>query len=458
VIDMAALLWLVMLGAAAAGDVATLSLRQAVGEALRRSPELAPARDAVADADLTMREAHSQFGLKLQPGFSTQTEAPGYVQHRYGVAVGKRLPTGTDLSLRVDATRYSDVRGRFDDAGYTFSVSQPLTNGFWRTTTLPLSQARDARDDAARGLDQRRQQLVVDVAAAFVNATRARRLVGAAEQAVARATRVREMMRARAGSGLATQLDVMRADLAVAQSEMALGEQQEAVASSDDRLRTLLGWPPGRAVVLADGALPIEDARGPAALDVGAAIARRLDVATLRAQVASRRMLERLAASPVPPVTVDVSYTRRGLLGQGVPGWNDLFGGWRVGLSSSHAMDRSTASIGAARRQSHTRAAERALAELESRVQTEIEASARQVTRAEAALAIARGALTIAERAAELAQLRHERGLATSVELLDAGAQRFTASAQLAAADADLQLARLRFTYVRGAIDPEEWQ
>src|SRR5206468_153308 len=121
---------------------------------------------------------------------------------------------------------------------------QPLLRGFGPATKADLVSARRGVDSSARSLEDARQQVVVDATAAYLNVLRQERLVDASEHALDRATKLNTMSEARARVGLATQLDVLRADLLTSQAESALTDQRAAREDALDELKLLLGRAP----------------------------------------------------------------------------------------------------------------------------------------------------------------------------------------------------------------------
>jgi outer membrane protein TolC len=340
------------------------------------------------------------------------------------------------------------------------AITQPLLRGLAAWQGDPLRAVTADVDRAHRARAAQRQDLVARAIELYLQAERQGRLAQVAIQARDRTQQFARMLRARTAAGLATELDVMRAELAHAEATLAVGQQQEALDLLQDRLRALMGRRDDRPLTLAPSRRdddPDVVFETPAALAL--ARAHRPELADARARVAFARQTAREARwQALPPLDLDVSYTRRGLAGNAAPGWTELFGGWRVGVSSSYGVDRDDDAIARERTRIGIRHAERDLAGAEERIEGEVRAAVRAVARAATSIELARAQAAIADRAARLAELRYERGLATSVELLDADAQRAHAAAALATAEIDRQLARLQLERAAGIVTPETWR
>jgi len=489
-----------------------LGLREAIAEALRNSPTLRPAADRVALADLGQRVAESRFGLKISPSVGAGLASMGPGQRGAGVEVSKRLTAGTDLRFSADLRRYGagglDVR----DAGYSFTISQPLLQAFGPVASAELRDAERAVVSSARTLENARQRLVLDVAAAFYAIVRQQRLVDAGERALERAAILRRTSEARTKVGLATRLDVLRAELLASQAEVHLATQREALAESVDRLKVLVGRPVEAPLEIAadarlglaggsDFRLPTSappslgvrrsasreggqgyggsaEARGEGekaeatAADAAAggteikdvegivvlARATRLELSEARDRVADAERHASIARwNLLPDLSLNASYTRRGLGSATTAVLNDLFGGWRLAVTTSYRLDRTVEASAAERAGIAVGAERRALADLEQQVAAEVRRAWRARARAAATVEIQAKAVEIARQQLRLSQLRYERGLAGNFDVVDAEANVFAAESGLIAAEVEAALAALALEHAAGTLDPARY-
>ena len=96
------------------------------------------------------------------------------------------------------------------------------------------------------------------------------------------------------------------------------------------------------------------------------ALASRVDVQEARDRIDDARRAQTVARwNLLPPVMLDVSYTRRGLGASATPLFGELFNGWRAGVSTSYALDRSDESAAAAVAVVSLQAAEQAAVDAE---------------------------------------------------------------------------------------------
>lgn len=462
-------------GTPARAEPVPLTLRQAIAEALASSPRLRAPDDGRTLAKIRERQAAARFGIKLSPNLQTNSDPAGFGQRTLGLGVSKRLPFGTDLTFNANTVRYGEGAEALRDNGYTVSLSQPLMRGFGAAASADLTLARRAETSAGRMYVDARQQLVVSVAEAYVTVLRAHRFMKTAERSLERARRLRILSDARSKVGLATELDVLRADLLASQSEAAMVAQSETLEAALDGLKNLIGRPLDAAVDLIDdldgvraalggfspGSSPSDGGPAPNSMErfIETALSARVDVGEARDRVGDARLAEKVAQwNLLPPVNFDMSYTRRGL----GPGSSDLFSrlfnGWRFGVSTSYGLDRSDESAAAAAASVSTRAVAQASADTERRVAEEVRRAYRAWTRTAAAVEIESKAVGLAERQLRLAQIRYERGVAGNFDVVDAENNVFQAQSGLISAEAERALAGLTLRRVTGTLDPDSFR
>jgi outer membrane protein TolC len=443
------------------GDTASpLTLRQALAEALAASPSLQAPDDLRTLAQIHERQAKARLGLKVTPQFQSGSNPGGFNQRTVGIDVSKRLAVGT--SVRFSADSYQLGTGTstrdFRDAGYTIGISQPLFRGWSSVGSADIKQARRSTISAERSYVEARQDLVVEVARSYFSVLQAQRQVEAATRALDRANRLRTSSAARAQVGLATELDVLRADVLASQSEIAVAGQQEVFETSADALRTLLGRPLGNAIELMDADFEALDVAVPGEsveVLVNSALASRLDLQEARDRIADANRNENIARwNLLPPLAVDAAYTRRGLGPRASDLWAPL-NGWRFGVSSSYGIDRSDERASAAAASVATRAAERERDNTMRRVTDEIRRAYRASARASATVDIQRRTVMLAERQLRLAELRYESGVAGNFDVVDAENSLFQANSGLITAQADRAVLGLMLRRVSGMLDLE---
>ena len=164
------------------------------------------------------------------------------VDQRYGLDVSKLLPYGTTVAASVRSDWSRSEFGNLTNSGVSFQMTQPLLRGFGPTSTqLHLTNARRNLVSSDRNLELSRQRLAVEVVAGYYNILRQRGLVDVAEGALERSKELLRASEARLKVGLASKLDVFRAELQLSQAEEGVIIRQEALELALDDFKFKLG-------------------------------------------------------------------------------------------------------------------------------------------------------------------------------------------------------------------------
>ncbi len=315
-----------------------------------------------------------------------------------------------------------------------------------------LANARIARFEteiARLQLNQTVEDIRAAVADIYFTHLRNLRQADTIEAQIARDRVLLDLASKRAEAGTATQLDVTRAEVRLANSELRLTQQQAIIFESGINLQQALNLNLAGTVEL-----------DPVALDATAPV--RFSMSTLEAVlvqrpevVAQRRLLERnevaLKAARyqrVPSVELsgDYGYAAANFdddlenvwsiqLGISMP----LFEGFRIDANQMEAA-------------SAVRAQMVALDQIESQIEAEYRLALSQVETAARSVSIARKQVELAERELELARRRFSEGVANNSEVVDAQASLAEAEDGLVASEYRFNLARLALARAEGDV------
>ena len=425
----------------------SLSLAQAIDEALAHSPVLAPTRDALRLAEIQEQLARSAFGVKITPTLSATSDPFLGDVRSAGITVSKRLSLGGQVFVQAASQHSSHPAWGGRQASYTLGVSQPLLQGFSRAISYDREIAKHGVSSRQRELTSTRAALVVRVIAQYALVLKHQRAVEVTQQTMIRGRGLRLAAEARARAGLGTELDVVRAHTLEAQMSTTLSDVTDALGAASDELLAMLGRNLA-ATDLATFSLAPPDwsalesllASLPASVNdlVTTALAERVEVAAARAQARDARRAAEIADwQRLPPLSLDVRYTQRAHESAAGSARSALPDGWQVALTSSHTFDRSSGTAAADRASVSVDAAERAVRDVEQQIAAEVRRAHRAWQSATAQISLQRNALSLAERERQIAAIRAERGLATSLEIIDAHLTNLRAEQVVIAADLD---------------------
>ncbi len=181
------------------------------------------------------------------------------------LAVSKKISTGATASLsgsldRSHTNPYDPSRVRYNsiyNSDVALSISQPLLKGAGRDVNLAgIKRARLGSDIAELDFTNAVLVVVRDVESSYYNLLYARGLLGVREFSLQIAERLLEENKSRLEAGVGTELEVLQADVTVANSRRDIIDARRTVRNREDELVALFGDEPGGMEV---GALTLPD-------------------------------------------------------------------------------------------------------------------------------------------------------------------------------------------------------
>lgn len=363
---------------------ATLTVEQAVAEALDKNLDLAAERARLPVADALRTSA----ALRPNPVFSVSTDHLDLVGPRFTESNGGGP---AEISFRSDVAWEQGGKRR-------------------RRIAVADSDRLVTRQEVA---DQGRQ-LAFEVQSTFIDLLLAQRTLALGRENLSAMQRVRDIARARVSSGDLAEVELMRTRVAVLQLENEVRQQELAIRMAQRRLALLLGRPSDAPPIEAAGDFQYLDRVPPTDDLVRLAVAQRPDLLALAAErdrAEADILLQRSLGRA--DITLGTEYRRQ----QGVNGKSNSLGFF---ISTPlQLFDRNQGEVARARA-----AAVEAARRLEARqatVAAEVEQAWDQHQAARALLLrIDQEMLADAREVRAIAEYSYERGEATLVELLDA--------------------------------------
>jgi outer membrane protein len=432
-----------------------LSLEQAVKLALVNNLNLLSTIDGVHGAQISEQLAESRFNFKMTPSYARGVGDQSVVDQRFGLEVSKLLPMGTTLTGSYRSDTASNELGNFNNSIVGVGVTQPLLRGFGtKATEFELENSRRGLQGSERNLELSRQRLVVDVVANYYNIIRQQGLVEVAEGSL---TRNRELLRAseaRLEVGLASKLDVFRAELQLSQAEEALIFRQEALELALDAFKFNLGMGPLARVSLEI----VEPEYQPVLIDVNAltetALRNRIEVREEYDRIDDARRSQAISKQNLlPQLDLNMRYEQRGIGDSLYSSFDFQDSAFNVFLSTSYALDRSSERASFARSQIDVDARRRSLKLVEYNVANEVRAAARNVTRVGKSIELQERNIDFAEQQMRLATLRYQRGLASNFDIIDAENNLIRARNNYVSLVTDFHVSQMQLKRVAGTLD-----
>lgn len=395
-----------------------LSLPQAFTIALRDSPAVHNACDAAQGTRYEIDVAEAEFAPRLTPQSSSGLGADTETSQTTSIGLAKKFSTGTEVEVS-SGTSASDRNFHRSYTGVT--VSQSLWRGLGPLTNTANVVAAERRAGVAeRQIALTKEQVVLDVATAFYRIVGQQLVLGVWQQSLEHAQQLLAAAEAKMQRGLATKIDVFRAQSQAATAESGLLDAQEALQEAQDALKVLLGRAMEDNVEVENQILPLAITQSEQEL-LATALRNRLEVQQATARVKDAEYTARVAErNQFPDVRVGFNYalTGRGRSFSDSAAFDDSK--FRVLFSTSVPLDFSAARARTQQSRLEVRRQQRELAELEKKVTQEIRQAVRHVATVGRRIAVQEKNVQVTQANMELVNLRFERGYADLLEVLRA--------------------------------------
>lgn len=363
-----------------------------------------------------------------------------------------------DLYPRVDLNARqsrnmseSDAAGVPDSYNNSFSTSLSASVSLLDTTRIANFAASRVGSEAARiGFESDLQTILEGVTSAYVTHLRNLARLDLNRANIERARVLLDLARTQLRAGVATQIDVTRAEASLAVQEQALLQQQTATFISEQNIKRLLDLPDSAVLELtsfrATRTLPDELRL----LSPEAVLGARPDYRVAELTLDQNR-LERRASDlqRVPTLNLSGSYGF---------GSDVIFDGnerqnWSIGLALSVPIfDGFQIESNQRLANSRVRAQELRVYDLQRQISTEVRVAARDAESRNAQIDVARKQAALAEEELRLARIRFEQGVADNRDLVDAQNNLAQANDNLVEALFQYDLSRLELARVRGDV------
>jgi outer membrane protein TolC len=399
-------LFLILAPLAASQDK-PLTLDEAVKLALERNEQALATVEDVNAANARVAQAKAFFLPSI-------TSTSSYTRRPYEV---RRVVGDSEV-----------VISRFNALSETLALSLTLFDARSLTTLSAIKAQRNAQVAAAA---ESRRQLAFEVSQAFLATLGTSQVREASEHRFAFAGQNLEAAKARFAAGLASVNDVTRAELEYATAEVGVTQVKGQVETSVLQLGHLLDAPEAVRGPLVVPEFLIEAAGAEAANTealVEEALARRLDVGSLRWLASSQRSLANLPMLGwIPSIGASGQYRMTNEAGFNNRTWN-----WNVGATLTWSLFDGGTRFAARREQKAlARLADLDLQAATRRVDVEVREALVSLENQRASLRQATVAHEVAKKnAAETTEL-YRQGLASALEVADANVSLFEAEVAL---------------------------
>lgn len=431
----------------------SLSFDEAVQIALAQNVQLQSVREGVTSANISLESAKSQFGIQIRPNVSGLFQTGDNLNQRYGIQVSKKFPVGGTIewqtNTRVDESSTDSYRTEL-----TLRYTQPLLKGrgtLVNTTDVTAAERRTRSQYRALLLAQ--QQLIISVATSYYGILRDQLLLDVNYRAVERAHLLLQAAEAKLKVGMASKMDVFRAELQVLTAEQGLVDAEESLENIQRRFNMLLGTELNAKFTLTTP-LTYEPIEVDQDILVQQALDNRLEIQnTYESLTEAEQRLQIARQNMYPPLDISIQYTLSGE-GNGFQDSLDLKDtDWGIGVNTSFDFNFAQERGAYQQAQLAHNAALRAVQSTEQDIMLEVLRAVNSVRQAQARIVLQEQSVAQAEKQLELAELRYKKGLSDNLDVIDAEESALKAKTGYYSAVVQHILAKLTLKHVTGSLD-----
>lgn len=399
----------------------TLSLDDAIRLALQQNLQLQSHQDRVVSAKMSVETAKSAFKVQIRPEVSGLfQEGDEDMSQQYGVRLSKKFTFGGELSGRTTTGITDSATDRYQ-TDVTLTYTYPLLKGRGATaTTAELRSAERNIRAQQHALTLAQQQLVISVATAYYGILRDQMLIDVNQRALERAQLLLQATEAKLKVGMASQMDVFRAELQALTAETGVVDAKESLEQTKRQCNLLLGADLGTEFTLST---PLQ--YEPVELDSDQLVQQALDTRlelydTYENITEAERRLRIARQNLYPPLDFSVQYTFSGS-GNALDESFDLKRqGWGIGVNSSFNVSFAQEQSAYQQAQMAYNAALRALQTTEQDVMLNVLQTITSVRQAQTRVTLQEQSVAQAEKQLELAELRYKKGLSDNLAVIEA--------------------------------------
>lgn len=397
-----------------------ISLNDAIRLALEHNRDLQSSRDRVKSSNITVGTEKSDFRIKVRPEISGLYQQNEELDQYYALQVSKQLYTGGELIWKGETSVDNSVFEEYQ-TDLIFGYTQPLLRGRGTLpTTNRLVTAEQNSRIQYRSFLIAQQRLTVLVAASYHGILRDQMLIGVAERAIERSKLLLQAAEAKLKVGMASKMDVFRAELQLLTAENGLVDVKASLENSTRRFNLLLGTEMETEYTFSS---PLE--YQPITPDqdrlIQQSMENRLEIKNARERVEeAERQLKVAKQRLLPPLDVSVQYTLRGqgdALEESLEMEDDF---WGIGINSSFDLDFARERAAYQQTQIAVDETVRTLQSTQDDIIAEVLQTIVSVMQAEASVNLQEQSMRQAEQQLELSALRYKKGLSDNLDVVNA--------------------------------------
>jgi outer membrane protein len=224
------------------GSTIYLTLEEAINLALKANRNLLISQYSLESQKLSLKSALSEFELKIMPATTlgvTGSDSESDESLGLGLELQRKFQAGTSLSVEPSVTKDSEYR-----SGVGISINQPLLRGFGREVNLAgIRNVEYSARTSERNLYQTMVNTVLETVSAVYQVIKQEELVRLNEALASRLLHHADAARIKEKIGLATPMDVYRAEIRLKDVQDSLSSSKQDLQDAKDQVKIILALP-----------------------------------------------------------------------------------------------------------------------------------------------------------------------------------------------------------------------
>jgi len=394
-------------------SVISLTLEQAIETALQRNRSIINALSMSESQRISLFSAQSAFDTKFYPsasaGLSSEAGMAGA-----GLTLQKRLDFGATASLTPGIQKTDDNR----TARIGVSLNMPLFRGFGKEANLDSVYLSEySVRTAKRSLYSTRVNVILDTVSAVYDIIRQRELVRLFESLTKQLEGHSKIAKIREKVGLATSLDVYRAEIRLKDVEDSLSSAKESLRNAEDRLKLILSFSLERPIEVT---APVELDKTRMNLEelVEIALKNRIELEQAKDELEEARRRSRIAEHNIlPQLDLVMNYNRYDM--------TDDFGAlnenrWSINLVSNTDFSRTSEKAAFQQSRITVSSSKLYLDTRQDEIRREVRLQSEFLKKAQERIAIREAQKKQADGKSELSKIKFDHGMTDNSDVIEA--------------------------------------
>ncbi len=426
-----------------------LNLEQVIALALETNRSLISSGAGVESQKLSLHTAESEFDVKIRPSANAGiSDSEGILGA--GISLEKKFQVGTKVSVSPHIGKSEEEYS--GSLGLSFEV--PLLRGFGGKANLDKTErSRFSVRSAERSFYLSQVSVVLDAVSAVYDIIKQKELVRLFDSQVGRLKQHAETAKIKEKVGLASPLDIFRAEIRLKDVEDSLSSAKEALRNAGDRLKLIVAIPLERRVEVS-ARTEIENVRISPEEAFNIALNNRMELKQSQDEIHEAERRSDIAKHNIlPQLDMVMSYERYAQDLEQSMGFNE--NRWSINLVSNTDIARTSEKADFQQSLITARTARLNLEAKRDEVMREVRRESASLSKSQERILIRKKQIAQAEGKLALSKIKFNHGMADNFDIIEAETELQQARVNLLSAETEYIVGTYRMRAALGTLISE---